>query len=126
MEDNSCSRGRAGAKTALSSTVTGKNALDLAVDCTGCCRVCVLSRIHRCRNFFGMLGHYFTPLLDVAFYLGTATLHRLLAAHYIFAKLFLAGIDIGVDLCRGILRLLLQVFRALAGALGQTLPSLRS
>ena len=116
----------AGAKTALASTVTVKNALDLAVDCSGCCRVCVLSRIHCRRNFFGMLGHYFTPLLDVGFDLGTAFLHRLLAAHHILAKLFLAGIDIVVDLCRGFPRLLLQIFCALASALGQTLPSLCS
>jgi hypothetical protein len=106
----------------LPSRIQGRseNALQLPVNRRSGCRVCVFTRIHCCRNLFGMLGHHFTPLLNVGLHLGTATLHRLLAFDYVFAELIFAGIDIGVDLGCGFPRLLLQVLRSLTG---QTIAS---
>src|SRR5258708_26333454 len=69
-----------------------------------------------------MLGNHLTAAIDIVLYLGTASRHGLLAALYVVAKLFFARVHVGVNVCRGFSRFLLQVFGAFARALGQTVP----
>ena len=44
-----------------------------------------------------MLGNYLTAAIDIVLYLGTASRHRLLAALYVFAKLFFARVYVGIN-----------------------------
>src|SRR5271156_2301791 len=75
---------------------------------------CIDSRCHLARVF----GNYFAAPVDVVLYLGTPLRDSLLATLDIVTELVLAGVDVGVDLCRRFSRFLLQVFGTFARAFG--------
>src|SRR5277367_3802323 len=93
--------------------------LNSLVNRRGRCRIRVLAGIHRCRHLTRMLGNNLAATIDVVLYLRTTCSHCLLTPLYIVAKLVLAGVYVGVDLCRCFSRLLLEVLSAFTRALSE-------